>query len=114
MKAYFVIEARKGKKEGFFINRDDWHVNEFEIPEWATQANVDCVRADDVIHTLHKFPLPRPKKKVKKWRWVISPPQYLKDNKPYLTIHLTEEEAREIPDNMWVHRIDETKIEVEE
>lgn len=55
--------------------------------------------------------LPRPKVKVKRWRWVVN-----EFSSVFITEgHYTEDELRETLSEMeWYHKIPETEIEVEE
>ena len=94
--------------------------HEIEIPDGATlfqyqtnEGHLYHFYREEGICSYGHFPIPRPKKKVKKWWW-----DFEDDNAAdgFLTVGpYTEEEVKaDYPNAKWYHRIDETMIEVEE
>ena len=87
--------------------------HEIEIPDGAKcltifpDSIITCPEA-----SVAKIVIPRPKKKVKKWLWIVG----INRNSFFANIeHRTEEEIKAtLPSQDWYHRIDETMIEVEE
>lgn len=129
MKAYLFIETGEMKKpkdgEWYYDNNDhsitqsdrDFKFvdapiltrHEIEIPDGATEIGYTFKTP---LCGAKFIPTPRPKKKVKKWRWVIATK---KGKDVGTTTHMTESELHRIyPNQKWYHRIDETEIEVEE
>ena len=81
--------------------------HEIEIPEGTTLFQYQTNKGDLYGH----FPIPRPKKKVKKWRWVLRHP-YISNTIFVSSAAYSDDEIAKI-DNA-VRKIDETMIEVEE
>ena len=86
--------------------------HEIEIPEKFTEVKIIVGSLCDLGAVVRILPIPRPKAKVPKWRWVIPTK---KGTAHTIVGPLTEEEVhRYYPNQMWYHRIDETMVEVEE
>lgn len=125
MKAYLVFDEDEKKPvwTGWMMEQLRERGHEIEIPDFATTAWLDygwngriyhgacgeIVNRSEYAISIH---IPRPKKKIKKWRWVIA----VKKGKDIgTTQHMTEEELHYYyPNQRWYHKIDETEIEVEE
>jgi hypothetical protein len=88
--------------------------HEIEVPESANQVEVVFTKGSgslDFCGTA-SIPLPSPKKKVKKWQWVIG---NFTSNNGFLTDHYTDNGIRYThPGREYYHKIPETEIEVEE
>ena len=86
-----------------------------DIPDGAYELHGHCHKTGDCLPSgAFSFPIPRPKVKVKKYRWAIP-----KGGKVEITEnHYTEKEMESYnkiePFLFWYHRIDETMVEVEE
>lgn len=116
-------EVRDTEIDDWFINRHgNWEIcyvkglsdkpigkaHEVEVPE-----GIDFMIPTWGCTSLTKdsIPLHRPKKKVKKWQWVIGKSCYTSH---YMTERTEEEIRRFDPKAEWYHKIDETMVEVDE
>lgn len=89
--------------------------HEIEVPDGAETVRVSTSSTPPKLATwsAHHFDLPKPKKKVKRWRWAF---QSVPDGDTTVTyMRFTEDEVRvNMPNCIFYHRIDETEIEEEE
>jgi hypothetical protein len=87
--------------------------HEIEIPDYVDAMNYGFSNSQFTGIRTGSVPIPRPKKKVKKWLWAVG----VEDGDVFFTyqIHRTEDEIKRAYKNgMWYHRIDKTEIEVDE
>jgi hypothetical protein len=85
--------------------------HEIEVPDTAHALSLHGQRSVADYFYIKDIPLPRPKKKVKKWQWAL--PCRVGDG-CFNTFHMTEDEMKKTFIPIWYHKIDETEIEVEE
>ena len=114
MKAYLLFDNEETKEN--FSTLTWGHVknnsHEIEIPDGADKFHHEMTDRDGYV-SRGWVPIPRPKKKVKKWYWVVG--RKINDGFWANSTHRTEEEIKaHFPEVGWYHRIDETMIEVEE
>ena len=99
-------------------NRMILKAHEVEVPDWHECWIAHKAREYDSTMRWREIPLPRPKKKVKKWQWVLKNIMSTRTNSTYfvsLKHYATSQDA--VEDHFNVHavlRINETEIEVEE
>jgi len=87
--------------------------HEIGIPGGAVTFRYVTLCENQMDNIGQSIPIPRPKKKVKKWHWVVGE----KGCGGVLAnaFHRTEERIKaDYPGVGWYHRIDETMIEVDE
>lgn len=120
MKAYLVFDSQliSGKFSFFDIVAELSRVgaHEIEIPAGATMFQYQTTNGslyafyrDDNIRSYGHFPIPRPKRKVKKWKYAF----VVANEIVCQTQHLSEDEVARMT-CYGPKRIDETMIEVEE
>jgi hypothetical protein len=84
--------------------------HEIEVPEGSEFIKLDWLK-EWKGGTIATIPLPRPKKKVKKWQWALP---CRVGNGCFNTCHMTENDMKRTYIPIWYHKIDETEIEVDE
>ena len=137
MKAYVFIETGEVKipVKGEYVrednciyltNRDHCHGalpiltrHEIRIQEKTTALNITPMIEATMMHMQEQYvPIPQPKKKVKKWRWVVKACKSEGDDGLFITeAYFTVAQANNYVYQInadWCRRIDETEIEVEE
>ena len=104
--------------KGDFGKRSILTRHEIEIPEGLEGVSIsgwglDCGQCKKQVPCLANIPIPRPKKKVKKWKWLACAP----GGSPFISgSHYSESEWRKeyAPIHEWSHSIPQTEIEAEE
>lgn len=107
MKAYLVFDNVEGidKLLAAYMGSVG---HEIEVPDKFTELKLVAGSLCDINAVVRIFPIPRPKKKVKKWRWWTE----LNGIKVETAQEKSEDEMVEA--NMQWHKISSTEIEVEE
>ncbi len=92
---------------------------EIEVPD---EYNFESIKIIGIYGTcdlgstsfeIDEIELPRPKKKVKKWLWVVKCPTWVQP--AVNSLHKTEDEIKRcFSDSEWYHKIPETEIETDE
>jgi (2Fe-2S) ferredoxin len=121
---HFTGEVRPPKKGEFYVRGDigypyradmdmteDGFIryiytrHEIEVPEGSYFAEIGFTGYSNTVC----IPLsPRPKPKVKKWKWVLGGKEYV----PHITTgwYTEEEIKKQYPSAEWYHKIDETEV----
>lgn len=89
-----------------------WH--QIEVPSNADAISISAICSNPVQYPqIAHFPIPRPKKKVKKWQWVLS---CISSQEAFVPAgYYTEEGIKQAyPNRGYYHKVMETEIETDE